>query len=114
VDNDLLREIARRSSQARRARPDVPAEDLLFSVGGGEDHVETYDELNAAGKPTVFACVRTAVAPPDTVVPGSARVFCARCDAEVWMSPATCQSRARITLNEVVCLHCLGVMKGDA
>jgi hypothetical protein len=116
VDDDLLREIDRRHKRALEARPDVPPEDLLFSIGGGEEeHVETYDEHNARdGPPTVFACVRTAVATPDAVVPGSARVFCARCAAEVWMSPATCQARARIPRNEVVCLHCLGVMKGGA
>jgi hypothetical protein len=109
MDEELFREMERRGKRAQQARPGVPPEELLFTFVGDE-HVDTVAELNAAGKPTIFACSRTATTPPDCVVPGSARVFCGRCGAEVWLSPATRATRDRITLTEIVCLECLGLM----
>jgi hypothetical protein len=109
MDDDLFHDITRRLERAKRARPDIPEGDMLFSILGDE-HVETIDEHNAAGEPTIFACLRTATADPGCVVRGSTRVACQRCGAEVWISPATRATRDRITKAETVCLDCLGLL----
>lgn len=109
MDEDLFNEITRRSRRAHQVRPDVPAEDMLFTIAGDE-RVETIPEVNASKEPLFFVCMRTATLKAADVFPGSTRVHCNRCQSEVWISPATKMTYDRIPKAEIVCADCLGLM----
>jgi hypothetical protein len=109
MDKKLLRDIMRRHRRAKRARPDIPDGDMLFSIFGDE-HVETIAEHNASGEPTYFVCLRVATANPADIVHGSTRLTCTRCGAKVWISPGTRATYNRIPKAEIICEECFRLM----
>jgi formylmethanofuran dehydrogenase subunit E len=104
--NKLLQEMARRLKRAKERRPDVPADDLVFSPIGPE-HVDSIAEINERQHPMIFACLRVNNDFAAYVVEGSVERTCNRCGEAVWMSPATVATHDRIVNREIVCLQCM-------
>lgn len=105
-DNGFLEELRRRNEEAKKARPDVAAEDLIFSIFGDEKP-QSVHEVNERKEPALFACIRCEDASLDCVVNGSTWKRCNFCNSLVWMSPATEQTMNKLVDTKIICLRCM-------
>lgn len=105
--DDLIESMFRSLDAAKLARPDIPSEELMATLGG-DGKAQSIAEFEASGEEMVFVCVPVKARDyaGDDIVAGSIIRPCDGCLCDIWMSPATCGLSTRISHKRILCLKC--------